>query len=148
MADVNNHNLKLRSCKIFEMKNTSTRIIPTLSLRNGAAAIQFYKEAFGAEELMRMDAENGAVVAEMSIDGAHFFLADESPEHGNASPETLGGISVRMGLMVSDPDAIVNKAVAAGAQLVYPVADQDYGYRLGRIIDPFGHHWEIAKEIE
>ena len=130
------------------MKNTSTRIIPTLSLRNGVAAIKFYKEAFDAEELMRMDGDDGTVVAEMSIDGAHFFLADESPEQGNVSPETLGGISVRMGLMVSDPDAVVNKAVVAGAQLVYPVADQDYGYRLGRIIDPFGHHWEIAREIE
>jgi PhnB protein len=130
------------------MKDNTTTIIPTLSLRNGAAAVAFYKKAFGAVELMRMEGEDGSVVAEMSIDGAHFFLADESPGDGNSSPETLGGISVRMGLMVTDPDAVTDSAVAAGAKLVYPVADQDYGYRLGRIIDPFGHHWEIAKKIE
>jgi PhnB protein len=130
------------------MKDNTTTIIPTLSLRNGAAAVEFYKKAFGAVELMRMDGEDGSVVAEMSIGSAHFFLADESPADGNSSPETLGGISVRMGLMVTDPDAVTDSAVAAGAKLVYPVADQDYGYRLGRIIDPFGHHWEIAKKIE
>lgn len=130
------------------MKDNQTTLVPTLSLRNGVAAIEFYKKAFDAVELMRIESPDGAVVAEMSIDGAHFFLADESPGDGNSSPETLGGISVRMGLMVTDPDAITDSAVAAGAKLVYPVADQDYGYRLGRIIDPFGHHWEIAKKIE
>ncbi|MDF2431349.1 MAG: PhnB protein [Mucilaginibacter sp.] len=124
-----------------------TAIIPTLSVINGAAAIAFYKKAFGAIELMCITAPDGAVVAELSIDGARFFLADESPEQGNLSPEKLGGISVRMGLFVADPDAVTAVAVAAGATEIYPVADQDYGYRLGHIKDPFGHHWEICRPL-
>lgn len=130
------------------MEPFKTTIIPTLSLRRGTEAIAFYIKAFGATECMRMEGADGSVVAEMDIAGARFFLADEAPEYGNYSPETLGGISVRMGLMVSDPDTLVDNAVAAGATLVAAVADQDYGYRLGRIIDPFGHHWEIAKKLD
>ncbi len=130
------------------MNGLQTAIIPTLSVRNGAAAIEFYKNAFGAVELMRVEDPDGAVVAEMAIDGARFFIADESPEHGNFSPETIGGSTTRMGLFVDDPDAVAKRAVEAGAIEVYPVADQDYGYRLGRVQDPYGHHWEIAKKIE
>jgi len=97
--------------------------------------------------LMRNTSPDGAVVAELSIDGARFFLADESPPHGNFSPESLGGISVRIELIVADPDAVARRAVAAGAREVFPVADQDYGYRLGRVGDPFGHHWEIGRPL-
>jgi PhnB protein len=128
-------------------ENFQTAIRPTLSVMNGAAAIEFYKKAFGAVELMRVTDPDGAVVAELSIGGARFFLADESPEHGNFSPEKLDGISVRMGLLVADPDAVAKQAIAAGATEVYPVANQDYGYRLGHIIDPFGHHWEICRPL-
>jgi PhnB protein len=128
-------------------ENFQTAIRPTLSVMNGAAAIEFYKKAFGAVELMRVTDPDGAVVAELSIGGARFFLADESPEHGNFSPEKLDGISVRMGLLVADPDAVAKQAIAAGATEVYPVADQDYGYRLGHIVDPFGHHWEICRPL-
>jgi PhnB protein len=124
-----------------------TAIIPTLSVNNGAAAIAFYKNAFEAIELMCITAADGAIVAEMSIDGARFFLADESPERGSFSPEKLAGISMRMGLFVADPDAVAAKAIAAGATEIYPVADQDYGYRLGHIKDPFGHHWEICRPL-
>ena len=132
------------------MKDHSSKtfqIVPTLSLRNGAAAIEFYKKAFGAEELMRVTDPGGAVVAEMSIEGARFFLADESPELGNYSPHSVGGVTVRLALLVADPDMVAARAVAAGATEVYPVADQSYGYRLGQISDPFGHQWEIAKKI-
>ncbi len=125
----------------------STSLRPTLSVRGGARAIDFYKEAFGASELMRVTSPDGEVVAELSIDGARFFVADESPPNGNCSPETLGGTSVRMALYVDDPDAVASRAVAAGAREVYPVADQDYGFRLGRVVDPFGHHWEICKPL-
>jgi PhnB protein len=118
-------------------------ILPTLSVRNAAAAVEFYKRAFGAVVLMRIDSPDGQVVADMSIGGARFILADEAPEYDNKSPETLGGTPIRMGLQVADPDAVVRQAIAAGATEIYPVADQDYGYRLGRIKDPFGHHWEI-----
>ncbi|MEO5591882.1 MAG: VOC family protein [Chitinophagaceae bacterium] len=125
-----------------------TSIVPTLSVRNGITAIEFYKNAFSAIELMRVDSPEGLIVAEMAIDKARFFIADESPEHGNLSPETVGGITTRMGLFVANPDAVTDKAVAAGAKLLYPVADQDYGYRLGAVKDPFGHVWEIARKIE
>ena len=87
------------------------------------------------------------VVAQLSIDGVQFIVADEAPEYENFSPETLGGSTIRMGLIVADPDALAKQAVEAGATEIYPVADQDYGYRLGRIKDPFGHHWEICRPI-
>jgi|ERR1700722_3372018 PhnB protein len=121
-----------------------TSIAPMLSVRNGAKAIEFYKSAFGAAELYRVDSEDGAVVAQLSVGAADFWVADESPEHKNFSPESLGGGSVRMVMTVDDPDAAFARAVAAGATEVWPVANQ-YGWRLGRILDPFGHHWEIGK---
>jgi PhnB protein len=118
-------------------------IKPTLSVKNGAAAVDFYKKAFNAEELMRVESPDGEIVAELSIGGAAFYVADESPDHGNFNPDRLGGISIRLGLLVDDPDAVASQAIAAGAIEIYPVADQRYGYRLGHIADPFGHHWEI-----
>jgi PhnB protein len=123
-----------------------TSIAPMLSVRRGAQAIDFYQSAFGASVLFRIDAEDGAVVAQLSAGGAEFWVADESPEHLNFSPETLGGGTVRMIMVVEDPDAAFNRAVAAGAKIVHPVADQ-YGWRIGRVLDPFGHHWEIGKPL-
>ena len=125
---------------------TKTGIAPMLSVRNGARAVEFYKAAFGASELFRLDGEGGTVVAQLSVDGAQFWVADESPEHLNFSPESLGGGSVRMVMTVDDPDAAFERAVAAGASVVSPVSN-DYGWRLGRIVDPFGHHWEIGKPL-
>jgi len=127
-------------------RNQKTAIAPMLSVRKGASAIEFYKAAFGADELFRIDAESGAVVARLSVEGAEFWVADESPEHSNFSPESLGGGSVRMVMTMEDPDAAFERAVAAGATVVWPVSDQ-YGWRLGRIVDPFGHHWEIGKPL-
>ncbi|HEX3471933.1 MAG TPA: VOC family protein [Silvibacterium sp.] len=121
-------------------------IAPMLSVRGGAKAIEFYKAAFGAVELFRIDAADGAVVAQLSVAGAEFWLADESPEHSNFSPESLGGGTVRMVMTVEDPDATFDRAVAAGATVVRPVCN-DYGWRLGRVVDPFGHHWEIGKPL-
>jgi PhnB protein len=118
-----------------------------LSVRGGAKAIEFYKAAFGAAELFRVEDESGAVVARLSVGGAEFWLADESPEHSNFSPESLGGGSVRMIMTVSDPDAVFDRAIEAGAAVVWPVADQPYGWRVGRLVDPFGHHWEIGKPL-
>jgi PhnB protein len=115
-----------------------------LSVRNGARAILFYKAAFEARELFRIDAESGAVVARLSVGKAEFWVADESPEHSNFSPESLSGSSVRMVMTVDNPDAAFERAVEAGAKIVWPVSDQ-HGWRLGRIVDPFGHHWEIGK---
>lgn len=109
--------------------------------------MEFYKAAFGAGELFRLDSETGEVVARLSVDGAEFWVADESPEHQNFSPESLAGGTVRMVMIVDDPDAVFARAVAAGATVIHPV-DNQYGWRLGRVVDPFGHHWEIGKPLD
>lgn len=124
-----------------------TTLAPMLCVRNGAKAIEFYQTAFNATVIFRMDDPSGSVVAQLSIAQSEFWLADESPEHGNFSPETLGGITVRMILTTEDPDAAFAKALAAGAKVVYPVTDEPYGWRIGRVVDPFGHHWEIGKPL-
>ena len=124
----------------------NTSIAPMLSVRRGSKAIEFYKAAFGATELFRMNSETGEVVARLSVEGAEFWVADESPKHFNFSPESLGGGSVRMVMIVDDPDASFARAVAAGATIVVPV-ENNYGWRLGRVVDPFGHHWEIGKPV-
>ena len=126
---------------------TAVSVAPWLSVRNGARAVEFYKSAFGATELFRIEAPDGAVVAQLAIDGAGFWLSDESPKHGNFSPESLGGGSVKMLLTVPDPDAMFARAVAAGAREVNPV-HEEHGWRFGRLADPFGHHWEIARTLE
>src|SRR5204863_290834 len=92
----------------------------------------------------RVEAPDGAVVSRLAVDGAEFWVADESPEHHNFSPESLGGGSVRMVLTVPDPDAMFAKALAAGAREVTAMQDA-YGWHLGRVVDPFGHHWEIGR---
>jgi Uncharacterized protein conserved in bacteria len=121
-------------------------IAPMLSVRNGARAVEFYKDAFGAVEVYRVEDPGGAVVSRLSVDGAEFWVSDESPEHANFSPESLGGGSVRMILTVPGPDAVFARALAAGARTVVAV-EEAYGWRLGRVIDPFGHHWEIGRPL-
>ena len=127
---------------------SDTSIVAQLSVRRGRAAVEFYKAAFGAIELYRVGGtdENPAVVSQLSVGNSSFWVADESPEHANFSPESVGGGTVRMLLIVDDPDAAVDRAVAAGATEVYAVGEQ-HGWRLGRIEDPFGHHWEIGKPL-
>lgn len=124
-----------------------TSIAPMLSVRRGPEAVEFYKAAFGAGELFRLDVPDGTVVARLAVEGAEFWIADESPVHLNFSPETLGGGTVRMVMIVEDPDGAFARAVAAGAKVVWPVSDQ-HGWRLGRVVDPYGHHWEIGKPLE
>lgn len=124
---------------------SNAKLSAMLSVREGARAIDFYVAAFGAEVLFRID--EGSVIAQLSIAGAEFWLADESPEHFNFSPATLGGSTLRMVLIVDDPDTLFDRAVQAGATVVWSVADQSYGWRMGRIADPFGHHWEIGKPL-
>ena len=118
-----------------------------LSVRNGAGAVEFYKTAFGCTELFRIEAPDGAVVAQLAIGQSNFWVADESPEHSNFSPESLNGSTARMVLVVDNPDAAFDRAVSAGAKVVSGIADQPYGWRVGRVVDPFGHHWEIGKPI-
>jgi PhnB protein len=123
----------------------STSIASWLCVRRSAQAVEFYKSAFGAVELFRHE-NDGSVVARLSVDGAEFWLSDESPEHHNHSPESLGGITVRIILTVADPDAAFARAIAAGAKEVYPVSE-GHGWRVGRVVDPFGHHWEIGRPL-
>src|SRR6202140_5727302 len=109
-------------------KDQNTAIAPMLSVRNGVRAIEFYKAAFGAGELFRIDDESsGAVVARLSVGESGFWVADESPEHGNFSPESLGGGSVRMILTVPDPDAAFAQALAAGAREIH-AGEEAYGW--------------------
>jgi len=122
-----------------------TGIAPNLSVRRSAEAVDFYKRAFGAVVLHLVGNETD-VVAQLSVDGAEFWIAEESPEHLNFSPESLDGGTARIILTVEDPDAMVERAVAAGATLVVAMED-NYGWRLGRIVDPYGHHWEVGKPL-
>jgi len=128
------------------MASIPTSIVPWLSVRNGAQAVDFYKAAFGAIEVYRLEDPGGSVIARLSVDGAEFWVADESPEHFNFSPESLAGSTVRIIFTVSDPDAMFERALKAGASQVYPV-NENYGWRVGRVADPYGHHWEIGRPI-
>jgi PhnB protein len=123
-----------------------TLISPLLSVRRGKEAVEFYKAAFGAIEKFRVEDPAGAVVATLTVGEAEFWVADESPAHQNFSPETLSGGTVRMILTVDEPDTAFDRAVAAGATVVRAMANE-YGWRLGRVLDPFGHHWEIGKPL-
>ena len=123
-----------------------TSIAPWLSLRGSAQAVEFYKSAFGAVEVFRLEGDDGGVVARLSVDGAEFWLSDESPEHGNLSPESAAGNSIRIILTVADPDVVFARALQAGATQVHAVTEE-YGWRVGRLADPFGHHWEIGRPV-
>jgi PhnB protein len=128
------------------MAPISTSIVPWLSVRNSAQAVEFYKAAFGAIEVYRLEDPGGSVVARLSVNGAEFWVADESPEHFNFSPESLAGSTVRIILTVSDPDVLFERAMKAGASKVYAVTEA-YGWRVGRVVDPYGHHWEIGRPL-
>ena len=122
---------------------------PYLSLSDAARAIDFYKQAFGAREVMRMPAPGGKIGhAEIRIGDAPIMLADECPEMNFRSPQSLGGTPVNIVIYINDVDALVNQAVAAGAKLLRPVQDQFYGDRMGVLQDPFGHSWSFATHIE
>ena len=122
---------------------------PYLIVKGAIKAIDFYKKAFGAVELFCMDAPDGRVGhAEIRIGNSPIMLADEFPEIGAKSPETLGGSPVSILLYVEDVDTLFNRAVAAGAKVLRPVTNQFYGDRSGGLIDPFGHSWHISTHVE
>ena len=121
-------------------------LAPMLSVRRGAQAVAFYKAAFGARELFKIEGDGGSVVAELAVQGAKFWVADESPAHLNFSPESHGGSTTRLVLVVEDPEAVLAQAVSAGAKQIWPVREEN-GWYLGRVLDPFGHHWEIGKPL-
>jgi len=124
-------------------------VTPYLILSGAGAGIAFYKKALGAEEVMRIDGSGGRIGhAEIKIGDSRVMLADEHPEIGALSPKTVGGSPVSIHLYVEDVDRAIERAVAAGANLVRPVADQFYGDRVGGIEDPFGYRWFIATHKE
>jgi PhnB protein len=121
---------------------------PLLRVRDAARAIEFYTRAFGAREVMRFEAGGRIPHAQLAVGNATILLGDEAPEHGYPSPDQLGGSPITIRLDVDDPDAAVERAVAAGARLVMPVADQFYGERTGQVVDPFGYRWALTKVTE
>lgn len=120
-----------------------------LIVKDAKAAIAYYKKAFGAKELYKLTMPDGSVAhGEFKISNTIVMISDENPQWGSKSPASLGGSPVTLNVQVDDPDATAKKAVEAGGKLVYPVADQFYGYRSGRIEDPFGHQWIVSKILE
>ena len=125
-----------------------TELYPFLAVRDVARAVEYYAAAFGAvEEGERLSAPDGRQVGVLLIGGQHVGVATEAPELGTPSPETAGATTVRISLEVDDPDAVAARAVAAGGSEMFPVADQPYGMRQGRVVDPFGHHWLIGRPL-
>jgi PhnB protein len=128
-----------------ETARSRSTLSPWLSVRDSARAVEFYKSAFAAVETWHLEGDPG-IVSRLSIGDSEFWVADESPEHDNFSPQSLHGSTVRLILVVDDPDAVFAQACAAGARVIYPVAE-GHGWRIGRVVDPFGHHWEIGREL-
>jgi PhnB protein len=125
----------------------ASSLTPMLTVADALAAMDFYRDAFGAVEQSRFTSPDGHVVAELAIDGLGFFVVDENPEAFNVSPTSVDATTVRMNLIVDDPDATAARAIGAGATLVFPVTDQPYGLRQGRVADPEGHHWLIGAPL-
>ena len=128
--------------------NNKPFFAPQLYIRNGARDVDFYIKAFGAVELRRFSNDDGTIhVSELSINGALFHLHEVTKRPDQFSPEKSNGTTVLIGLFVEDVDAVMNKAVAAGATITSPAQSYDYGYRQGEIRDPFGHQWMIEMKI-
>ncbi len=125
------------------MPNIKTAIQPWLTIKNAAKAVAFYKAAFGAVETYRM--EEGGLVVRLSVDGAAFWVNGDLGED-DAATENINSENVRMILTVADPDGLFARAIQAGATEIFPVGEE-YGWRLGRLVDPFGLHWEIGHEL-
>jgi PhnB protein len=124
-------------------------VTPYLIIKGATEAIDFYKKAFGATELFRMPAPGGKIGhAEIKIGDSPIMLADESPEMGYKSPQTLGGSPISIMIYVSDVDTVFKQAIAAGGKEQRPVKDQFYGDRSGTLEDPFGHVWHVATHKE
>jgi PhnB protein len=125
-------------------------VTPALTVRNGAEAIEFYKKAFGAEEIMRVPGPDGKSImhAEIRVGTSRIMLGDEAPSMGCLAPVTLGGPGGSLYVYVPDVDAAFKQAVAAGAKALMPVNDMFYGDRFGQVEDPSGHRWGLATHVE
>jgi PhnB protein len=121
-------------------------IAPWLTVPSGSNAVAFYKSAFGANEVYHFDDPSGGVVSRLSVRGAEFWISEESSDPTNSIAQPVGGDSVRMILTVPDPDSLFAQALTAGASEIFPVGE-GHGWRLGRLADPFGLHWEIGHPL-
>lgn len=140
---------KIMPEKVNHIPDGYHSVTPYLIVDDGARALEFYKQAFGATEVFRMDGPDGKIGhAEIKIGDSHVMLADEHPEMGGRSARSFGGSPVSLMIYVEDVDAVVGRAVEAGATLTRPVADQFYGDRTGGVTDPFGHVWYVATHVE
>lgn len=127
-----------------KLEKKEVNIAPWLSVSNSVKAIDYYKTAFGVTELYRLNDEEGKpVIAQLSLGGADFWIQEDS----DSSQESAGRGSVRMIVTVNDPDSLFQKAIIAGATEVVPISE-GHGWRVGRLVDPFGHHWEIGKRLD
>jgi len=124
-------------------------LTPYLIVKGASRAIEFYRQAFGAEEILRLDGPDGRVGhAEIRLGDSHLMLADEHPDFGALSPISVGGSPVNLHLYVDDVDRVVERAASAGAVILRPVKNEFYGDRTGMIVDPFGHRWQLATAVE
>ena len=134
--------------KVKAVPDGMTAVTPHLVVAGAAKAIDWYKQAFGATEALRLDGPGGKVMhAEVEMYGCRIMLAEEAPEWGALGPRSLKGSPVKIHLYVPDVDAAVDRAVKAGAKVTMPVADQFWGDRYGKIQDPFGHEWGVATHM-
>jgi PhnB protein len=139
----------------FQQMNTNdneqnafpTSIAAWLSVRNGPEAVEFYKRSFGAAETYRLETPDGGLVVKLSVDGAAFWVSSDPGYNTDSHPEAPGGGSVRMILTVTDPDAFFENALKAGASQIFAVGE-GHGWRIGRLVDPFGLHWEIGRPLK
>lgn len=123
-----------------------TSIAPWLTVQNSTRAVNFYKAAFDAKEVYRLETPDGGLVVRLSVNGAEFWVSGGISGNQNQGPESIGGENIRMILTVENPDPIFDQALKAGATEVFPIGE-GYGWRLGRLVDPFGLHWEIGHPL-
>ena len=130
----------------MEQKNS---FVPMLAIGSGVTDLKFYERAFGATQTMRINNPDGSVhVAEFSLGEAIFRFHEDNPRNGKLGPDKAGGVTTSIGLLVDDVHHVVEQAIIAGAELLSPVTDYDYGLRQGEIKDPLGHHWIIEKILD
>jgi PhnB protein len=127
-------------------KDITSSISPWLSVANARYAVDFYIKAFSAVETYRLETPDGGLVSRLSVDGAEFWLSGESAGKSDTNNQPLGGDSIRMVLVVSNPEILFNQALAAGATQIFPIGEE-HGWKLGRLADPFGLHWEIGYQL-
>ena len=125
---------------------TMSQLQPILNVRKSAEAVDFYRRAFEAKEIYRVGDDESGVVSTLRVGDSEFWVAEEAPDVANPSPDTVHGTTCRLILVVPDPHGLMQKAVAAGGKLVYPV-EEEHGWLSGRLVDPYGHHWELGRPL-